>query len=165
MWVLWHGVAGKGPCTTCMSIGEDIISRHMGSERSFRDPKKTISHFQEIPSNSTGNVEDRNKVAKEEDTVRGQELLKNNTLSTWPFFLKRWWDPAEYKDWAAIRYWYLSRCITTSWNTQADEGMHGELFRVQQTQNRRRAKKRNVIRSNTSAGASTVQSFVQLYWK
>lgn len=71
-----------------MVIEESIIGGEMDGARSTRETKMITSLFLKIPTNNTRSFEDVKEVRREKEADCGKELLRRNSLSTWPYFLE-----------------------------------------------------------------------------
>lgn len=88
MSVVRYGVAVQILRVRCMITRKNIISGEMVSDRSVKDTKMIKSLFLVSIWNNTGTVENGNQLSREQDRECRQRLLRNNSLSAWPSFLK-----------------------------------------------------------------------------
>lgn len=145
-------------------VSRVIIRGKTAGEMSVSDTKLIRSRSLAISRNNTGNVENEHGVAQKKG-LSGQKLLRNNSLSTWPVFLKRSQNRVEYKQSAAIwrlclrRLYNLHRRITKFVRVRMVSCLSSDRLRTGGG-----AVRRNVICLNTSARTPRVPSAAQRYW-
>lgn len=83
-----HVVVVSRPFVRCIETRNDVVSGEVAGERFVRRTKMIRSRFLEIPSYDGENGFEENEVDEKEDPNRGQELLRKNSPSTWPYSLK-----------------------------------------------------------------------------
>lgn len=65
-----------------------MTTSEMANERSVVETSIIRSRFLDIPRNHTGSVKDGNEIAQGEESLCFLDLLKCNSQSTWPYFLR-----------------------------------------------------------------------------